>query len=171
MGIFKAPVTSTFTWEVFSTFFYHTIWNSNSSFSAKLLVNQVSVLPIHNISVCADREKKKHNSDAPNGAVPLYLLGASAAPRPLACVRASGPHSRLLSKYHHLLQILLTALGPPAGLCPCTPLGASATPRPLACVRASGPHSRLLSKYHRLLQIVLTALNSSCRENCKINYP
>ena len=37
-------------------------------------------------------------------------LGASAAPRPLACVGAFSPTSRLLSKYHRLLQILLTAL-------------------------------------------------------------
>ena len=59
MGIFKAPITSTFTWEAFSNFFYHTRRNSNSYFSAKLLVNPVCVLPISNISVCADREKKK----------------------------------------------------------------------------------------------------------------
>ena len=58
MGIFKAPITFTFTWEAFSNFFYNTRWNSNSYFSAKLLVNPVSVLPIRNISVCADREKK-----------------------------------------------------------------------------------------------------------------
>ena len=60
MGIFKAPITSTFIWEAFSNFFYHTRWNSNSYFSAKLLVNPISVLPISNIhvSVCADREKK-----------------------------------------------------------------------------------------------------------------
>ena len=58
MGIFKAPITSTFTWEAFSDFFYHTRWNSNSYFSAKFLVNPISVLPISNISVCADREKK-----------------------------------------------------------------------------------------------------------------
>ena len=84
MGLFKPPVTSTLTWEAFSIFFYHTIWNSNSYFSAKLLVNQVSVLPIHNISVCADREKKKHNLDTPNRAVPLYPLGASAEALPIA---------------------------------------------------------------------------------------
>lgn len=59
MGIFKASIFSTFTWEAFSNFFYHTRWNSNSYFSAKLLVNPVSVLPISNISVCADTEKKK----------------------------------------------------------------------------------------------------------------
>lgn len=58
MGIFKTPITPTFTWEAFSNFFYHTRWNSDSYFSAKLLVNPVSVLPISNISVCADREKK-----------------------------------------------------------------------------------------------------------------
>ena len=39
---------------------------------------------------------------------PLYPAGA--APRPLACLGAFSPHSRLLSKYHRLLQILLTAL-------------------------------------------------------------
>ena len=44
------------------------------------------------------------------GLCPCTLLGASAIPRPLACVGAFGPHSRLLSKYHRLLQILLTAL-------------------------------------------------------------
>ena len=58
MGIFKAPITSTFTWDAFSDFFYHTRWNSNSYFPAKLLVNPISELPISNISVCADREKK-----------------------------------------------------------------------------------------------------------------
>ena len=58
MGIFKAPITFTFTWEAFSNFFYNTRWNSYSYFLAKLLVNPVSVLPISNISVCADREKK-----------------------------------------------------------------------------------------------------------------
>ena len=60
MGIFKASIFSTFTWEAFSNFFYHTRWNSNSYFSAKLVVNPVSVLPISNISVCADTEKKKN---------------------------------------------------------------------------------------------------------------
>ena len=133
-------------------------------------MNPVSVLPIRNISVCADRERKHTIQTPPTGLCPCTLLGASAAPRPLACVGASGPHSCILSKYHHLIQILLTALGPPTGLCPCTPLGASTTPRPLACERASGPHSLLLSKYHSLLQIFLTALNSPCREKCKINY-
>ena len=44
------------------------------------------------------------------GLCPCTLLGASAIPRPLTCVGAFGPHSRLLSKYHRLLQILLTAL-------------------------------------------------------------
>ena len=47
----------------------------------------------------------------PTGLCPCTPLGASAAPRPLTCVGAFGPHSRLLSKYHRLLQILLTALG------------------------------------------------------------
>ena len=47
----------------------------------------------------------------PTGICPCtHLLGVSAAPRPLACLGAFGPHSRPLSKYHHLLQILLTAL-------------------------------------------------------------
>ena len=58
MATFKAPILSTITWEALSNFFYHTRWNSNSYFLAKLLVNPVSVLPISNISVCADREKK-----------------------------------------------------------------------------------------------------------------
>ena len=143
-------------------------WNSNSCFSAKLLVNPVSVLPICNISVRADRErKKKHNSDVPNGALPLYpAWGVSRPQTPRLCEG----HSRLLSKYHRLLQMLLTALGSPTGLCPCTLLGASAASGPLACVRAFGPHNHLRLKYHHLLQILLTALNSSCREKCKINY-
>ena len=51
---------------------------------------------------------------APTGLCPCTLLGASAPPpRPLACAGAFGPrypHSHLLSKYHRLLQILLTAL-------------------------------------------------------------
>ena len=46
----------------------------------------------------------------PAGLCPCTPLGASAAPRPLTCVGAEGPHSCLLSKYHCLLQILLTAL-------------------------------------------------------------
>ena len=46
----------------------------------------------------------------PTGLCPCTPLGASAAPRPLACLGTFGPHSRLLSKYHCLLQILLTAL-------------------------------------------------------------
>ena len=46
----------------------------------------------------------------PTGLCPCTLLGASAAPRPLACLGAFGPHSCLLSKYHRLLQILFTAL-------------------------------------------------------------
>ena len=46
----------------------------------------------------------------PTGLCPCTPLGVSAAPRPLTCVGAFGPHSRLLSKYHRLLQILLTAL-------------------------------------------------------------
>ena len=46
----------------------------------------------------------------PTGLCPCTLLGALATPRPLTCVGAFGPRSRLLSKYHRLLQILLTAL-------------------------------------------------------------
>ena len=48
----------------------------------------------------------------PTGLCPCTPLGVSAASRPLVCVGAFGPHSRLLSKYHRLLQILLTALRP-----------------------------------------------------------
>ena len=56
MGIFKAPIFP-LSLRKLSLIFYHTIWNSNSYFLAKLLVNLVSVLPISNISVCADTEK------------------------------------------------------------------------------------------------------------------
>ena len=48
----------------------------------------------------------------PTGLCPCTPLGASAIPRPLVCVGASSPQSRLLEKYHCLLQILLTALSP-----------------------------------------------------------
>ena len=48
--------------------------------------------------------------ERPNGALPLYPAGGISAPRLLTCVGAFGPHSHLLSKYHRLLQILLTAL-------------------------------------------------------------
>ena len=46
----------------------------------------------------------------PTGLCPCTPLGASATPRPLARVWAFSPHSRLLYKYHRLLQILLTTL-------------------------------------------------------------
>ena len=46
----------------------------------------------------------------PTGLCPCTPLGASSTPKPLACRGASSPHSCLLSKYLHPLQIVLTAL-------------------------------------------------------------
>lgn len=46
----------------------------------------------------------------PAGLCPCTLPGASSTPKHLTCGEASRPHSCLLSKYLHLLQIVLTAL-------------------------------------------------------------